>query len=322
MTDPVPVADTLAFIGAFAAAFLMTFLIIPWLIPKLRAKGITGKDLNKPDHPEIAEMGGIAVVIGFFAGVSILLALDGVEDEKLLNVSLSVVLGAAFIGMVDDLFDLRQSQKAFFPFLLALPFGAALDPTVYIPLVGEVNFGPWMILAAPFAMTCAANAGNMLEGFNGLGAGLGLIMSVTLAVLALHHGRLDGLYLLVPLIAGLAAFLWFNKYPSRVFPGDTLMLFTGATIAVAGMLSELYVQTTIVLLPMIIEFFLKLSGRFKAENYCSDASNGHLEYHGKTQSITHMIMKNMKVTEKGLVAAVWLIETALCLVVVTVDLIA
>jgi len=320
MTDPVPVADTLAFIGAFAAAFLMTFIIIPWLIPKLRAKGITGKDLNKPDHPEIAEMGGIAVVIGFFAGVSVLLALDGITNKELLNVSLSVVLGAAFIGMIDDLFDLRQRQKAFFPFLLALPLGAALDPTVNLPYIGDLHLGVLMIVAAPFAITCAANAGNMLEGFNGLGTGLGVIMSVTLISLAFHHDRLDGVYLLIPLLGGLMAFLWFNKHPAKIFPGDTLMLFMGATIAVAGMLSGLHIQTTIIFVPMIIEFFLKLRGNFLAENYSSRASNGHLEYHGRIESLTHILMKAWNLTERRLVAFVWGIEAVVCALVIITDL--
>jgi len=320
MTDPVPVADTLAFIGAFAAAFLMTLIIIPWLIPKLKAKGITGKDLNKPDHPEIAEMGGIAVVIGFFAGVSVLLALDGITNKELLNVSLSVVLGAAFIGMIDDLFDLRQRQKAFFPFLLALPLGAALDPTVNLPYIGDLHLGVLMIVAAPFAITCAANAGNMLEGFNGLGTGLGVIMSVTLISLAFHHDRLDGVYLLIPLLGGLMAFLWFNKHPAKIFPGDTLMLFMGATIATAGMLSELHIQTTIIFLPMIVEFCLKARGHFKAENYSSNAANGHLEYHGRVESITHIFMKKTRTNERKLVAVLWATEAALCLAVFAADL--
>lgn len=316
----VSVAGTLAFVGSCAVAFLMTFLIVPWLIPKLRAKGIVGKDLNKLDQPEVAEMGGIAVVIGFFAGVGVLLVADGISNEAILNVSLSVVLGAAFIGMIDDLFELRQSQKAFFPLLLALPLGATLDPVIYIPIIGEIDFGPWMIIVAPFALTCAANAGNMLEGFNGLGTGLGMIMAVTLVVLGISHNRLDGLYLLVPLIGGLGALLWFNKYPSIIFPGDTLMLFMGATIAVAGMLSELYIQTAIIFLPMIVEFFLKLKGRFKAENYSSNASNNHLEYHGETQSITHVIMKMTRVTERRLVALIWMIEGLLCIAVISADL--
>jgi UDP-N-acetylglucosamine--dolichyl-phosphate N-acetylglucosaminephosphotransferase len=315
-------AEALPFIGAFLVAAAMTFLLVPWLIPKLKERGIVGKDLNKPGHPEIAEMGGIAVVIGFFAGVSVLLALDGIEDVELFYVSLSVVLGAAFIGMVDDIFDLRQRQKAFFPFLLALPLGAAIDPSIDLPYIGTVDLGAWMIIAAPFAITCAANAGNMLEGFNGLGTGLGIIMSATLIVLGVHHDRLDGLYLLVPILGGLVAFLWFNRYPAKVFPGDTLMLFMGAGIAAAGMLSELYIQTVVIFIPMILEFFLKFRGHFKAENYASDASNGHLEYHGKIESVTHVFMKKMIINEKRLVYAVWGLEILLCLLVVAIDVLA
>ena len=313
-------AEALPFIAAFLVAAAMTFVLVPWLIPKLKERGIVGKDLNKPHQPAVAEMGGIAVVMGFFAGVSVLIALDGIEDIELFYVSLSVVLGAAFIGMVDDIFDLRQSQKAFFPFLLALPLGAAIDPTIEIPYLGSIDLGPWMILAAPFAITCAANAGNMLEGFNGLGTGLGIIMSGTLVVLSLQHDRLDGLYLLVPIMAGLVAFLWFNRYPAKIFPGDTLMLFMGAGIAAAGMLSELYIQTVVIFIPMIIEFFLKLKGHFRAENYCSSATNEHLEYHGRIESITHIFMKSWKLTERKLVFAIWLLEAIVCVIVLTVDI--
>ena len=311
--------DEVTFAASFAVALVMTFLVVPWIIPKLKARGVVGRDLNKPDKPEVAEMGGIAVVIGFFAGVGVLLAMDGVSNEKLLYVSLSAILGAGFVGMVDDLFELRQRQKAFFPFLLALPLGAALDPVIYIPFLGETDFGYWMILAAPFAVTCAANAGNMLEGFNGLGTGLGVIMSGTLIVLALVHDRLDGLYLLVPLLGALVAFLWFNRYPAKIFPGDTLMLFMGAAIAAAGMLSELYVQTIVLFIPMIAEFFLKLKGHFKAENYCSHANNGHLEYHGRIESLTHIFMKKLRLTEMKLVAFIWMTELILCVAVVAVD---
>ena len=313
-------ADEFAYIGAFAVAFAMTFLIIPWMMPKLKARGIVGRDLNKPGTPQVAEMGGIAVVIAFFAGMSLLLALDGITNISLLNVSLAVILGAAFIGMVDDLFELRQIQKAFFPFLLALPLGAALEPTINLPFIGDVDFGPLMIIVAPFAITCAANAGNMLEGFNGLGTGLGIIMSSTLVILAFAHDSRDGIYLLIPLLGCLVAFLWFNKYPAKIFPGDTLMLFMGATIAVAGMLSSLYLQTIVIFVPMITEFFLKMRGRFKAENYCSNAANGHLEYHGRIESITHVFMKKTKLTESSLVRRIWLLEGTICAVVILIDL--
>ncbi len=309
----------LELVAGFAVGLATTFAVIPWIIPKLRERGMVGEDLNKPHKPMIAEMGGIAVVIGFFAGISVALVLDGVANKELLYVSLSAVLGAAFIGVLDDLFELRQRQKAFFPFLLALPLGAALSSVIYVPFIGEIDFGVLMIIGAPFAITCAANAGNMLEGFNGLGAGLGIIMSGTLIILGLHHDRLDGLYILAPLMGCLIAFLWFNKYPAKIFPGDTLMLFMGAAIAVGGMLSNLYIQTSVIFLPMITEFFLKMRGDFEAENYCSDAANGHLEYHGKIESLTHVFMKRMRLTEKGLVTAIWGFEALLCVTVIAVD---
>lgn len=298
----------------------MTYVLVPWLIPRLKARGIVGKDLNKPDHPEVAEMGGIAAVVGFFAGIAILLRMEQVEEAALLSVSLSAILGAAFVGMMDDLFDLRQRHKAFLPFIIALPFAVAVPSGIVLPHVAAVDLGPFMPLAAAFAVTCAANAANMLEGFNGLGTGLGVIMSMSLVALCLVHERYDGLYILIPLMGGLMAFLWFNKYPAAVFPGDTMMLFMGAAIAVAGILSQLHVQTAFIFLPMIIEFLLKLRGRFRGENYASRSANGFLEYHGKIESITHLVMRRFKVREPELVAFIWGIQCLVCALVVSVDL--
>lgn len=312
--------NALGFILGAAVALATTFLIIPWIIPRLKARGVVGKDLNKPGTPDVAEMGGIPVVIGFFAGVSAMLAFDGLTREDLLNASLTAILGAAFVGIMDDLFNLRQRQKAVLPFVLALPLGATLDPTIYIPFVGEFDFGPWMILIAAVAVTCAANAANMLEGFNGLGTGLGIIMTSTLILLSLVHDRLDAMYVLVPMLASLVAFLWFNRYPSRIFPGDTMTLFMGATLAAAGLLSDLQLQTIFIFIPMIVEFALKTRGRFEAENYASRSANGYLEYHGRIESLTHVLMRRFKLTEKTLVELLWALEATMCAVVIMVDL--
>ena len=318
--DGTTVASAIAFGLGFLVALATTFLIIPWIIPRLKARGVVGKDLNKPGAPEVAEMGGIPVVIGFFAGVSVMLALNGLTREDLLNASLTAILGAAFVGTMDDLFDLRQRQKAILPFVLALPLGATLDSEIYIPFVGQFDFGPWMILIAAIAVTCAANAANMLEGFNGLGTGLGIIMTSTLIMLSLIHDRLDAMYVLMPLLAALIAFIWFNRYPARIFPGDTMTLFMGATLAAAGLLSDLQLQTIFIFIPMIVEFGLKMRGHFEAENYASRSANGYLEYHGKIESLTHVFMKRFKLTERRLVELIWALEATMCSIVIMVDL--
>ena len=161
----------------------------------------------------------------------------------------------------------------------------------------------------------------MLEGFNGLGTGLGIIMSGTLIVLAFHHDRLDGVYLLVPLLGGLVAFLWFNKYPAKVFPGDTLMLFMGADDRCGGDAvrplhpdgNHLHADDSRVL-PEAQRAFQ--SGELRLR-----ASNGHLEYHGRMESLTHIMMQTRHITERRLVVLVWIIEAAVCSSVVLADLI-
>jgi UDP-N-acetylmuramyl pentapeptide phosphotransferase/UDP-N-acetylglucosamine-1-phosphate transferase len=98
------------------------------------------------------------------------------------------------------------------------------------------------------------------------------------------------------------------------------MLFMGATIAAAGMLSSLYIQTTLIFTPLILEFFLKSRGHFRAQNYCSESSNGYLEYHGRIESLTHLVMKRNKRTEQQVVSTIWLLEAVVCLIVVMVDI--
>jgi UDP-N-acetylmuramyl pentapeptide phosphotransferase/UDP-N-acetylglucosamine-1-phosphate transferase len=100
-----------------------------------------------------------------------------------------------------------------------------------------------------------------------------------------------------------------------------MMLFTGATLAISGILSNLPVQTAFIFIPMITEFFLKMRGHFQAENYCSEAGNGYLEYHGRIESLTHIFMKHLKIKEQELVALIWGIEIAMCALVISVDLV-
>jgi UDP-N-acetylglucosamine--dolichyl-phosphate N-acetylglucosaminephosphotransferase len=324
MLDP----NQIALIMSLIASFLTTIITVPWLIRRLAERGLVGVDENKFDKPKIPEMGGLAVVIGFVAGVSTFLVIGNVlaedieAEEKLMDLAgpvLAVVLavvGAALTGIMDDLFGLRQRIKAVIPFLFAIPVGVfTADKTTMSFIFTSVDFGILMILIAPFGVTCAANAGNMLEGFNGLGTGLGIIISITLISIAFMHGANDTLILLFPLLGALVAFLWFNRYPAKIFPGDTLTLFMGATLACAVILGDMKTVGALLFIPMIIEFFLKLRGHFKGENYGKPDEEGYLTYEGRTESLTHIIMKKKKVKEWTLVFALWCIEAILCIMV-------
>src|SRR5438445_6029354 len=194
-------------------SFVAAYLFLPWLIRSLRGTSLVGKDLNKPLGPLVPEMGGIGVILGFYVGVGVLAALVvPAASSALFFAALSSCLGAGVVGLMDDMFRLRKRSKAILPFVLALPLGAVVYSAKNTVLLG-VDIGILMAVAVPFGVTSASNAANMLEGFNGLGAGLGIIMTGSLIVLGFLTNAREGLFLLFPLLGALSAFILFNRYP-------------------------------------------------------------------------------------------------------------
>ncbi|MEE9223700.1 MAG: UDP-N-acetylglucosamine--dolichyl-phosphate N-acetylglucosaminephosphotransferase [Thermoplasmata archaeon] len=262
-------------------------------------------------------MGGLAVVIGFYVGINVLTIFgDDSLQSSIFYLSLLAVLGAAVTGVMDDLFSMRQRVKTVLPFIFAIPLGSLMVNTGNTILLGA-NLGVLMLIVIPFGVTSAANASNMLEGFNGLGAGLGITMTVSMIVISMISGQTDGLFLLFPLLGALVAFLWFNKYPAKIFPGDSMTLFVGATLACAAIIANLKTFGAILFIPMIVEFFLKARGRFKGENYGMIDEEGNLTYEGRIESLAHLVMKWKKLKEYQIVAILLLVEIAVCLVAIT-----
>lgn len=305
-------------------AMLAALVVTPRAMRKLRGAGIVGRDRHKPGEPEVPEMGGLAVFIAFNLGVFAVLALGGVSApaQVLLLASLIVAAGACITGVIDDLVALRQRFKAFIPLAFAAPL-ALFAPTSYVafPLVGPVELGLlYPLVLVPLAITCASNGFNMLEGYNGLGAGVGIVIAAALSVLAIHQGTLTGLVLLFPLIGALGGFLWFNAYPARVFPGDTMTLLTGAVLASGAILSKVEFWGALLFVPHILEFFLKARGHFKAQNFARivDAQQEPpvLTYEGPTESLTHLVLSRRRMTERGVALAFWGLETVLALAVI------
>ena len=299
-------------------SFVAAYLFLPWLIRSLRGTSLVGKDLNKPLGPLVPEMGGIGVILGFYVGVGVLAAfVVPAASSALFFAALSACLGAGVVGLMDDMFRLRKRSKAILPFVLALPLGAVVFSGKNTVLLG-LDIGVLMALVVPLGVTSASNAANMLEGFNGLGAGLGVIMTASLIALSLLTGAQEGLFLLFPLLGALAAFLCFNRYPARVFPGDSMTLFTGATIACAAIISSPSLKAfgALLFIPMIIEFVLKFRGHFQAENYGEIGSDGRLGWDGPVESLAHAVMRWKRLREWEIVLVIWAFEAVVCVAVI------
>ena len=168
---------------AFLTAALGSAAALAASIGPLRRAGVVGRDLHKPGQPEIVEMGGIGLAAGFTAALLFSLALIRFAnwgrglDVPLLLAVLATVLIATLIGIIDDLLSLGQSTKALLPVLAALPLAVmrAGVTRMVIPAYGPIDVGLlYPLVLLPIGVSVAANASNILAGYNGLEIGLGI----------------------------------------------------------------------------------------------------------------------------------------------------
>ncbi|MFA5077148.1 MAG: hypothetical protein WC488_01850, partial [Candidatus Micrarchaeia archaeon] len=128
---------------SFFISLFFTSIVLWAIIPRLKKMGMVGHDVNKPDRPEVAEMGGIGIIAGMALGILVSIFFNTFLGFQF---NLDFVLAAlvsvfiiAFIGFVDDLLDIPQAVKAFLPLLAGIPLialRAAGSTTMYVPFMG------------------------------------------------------------------------------------------------------------------------------------------------------------------------------------------
>jgi len=310
-----------------ALSFLATFLLLPTWIKRTKKAGLTGKDMNKYDKKEIAEAGGICFVAGLLLGILSYIFLktfylSSTSDMNIIQIiSLaSVVLIISFIGFIDDVLGwkigLRQREKPILCLFAAIPLMVinAGTSTMNLPLIGVIDFGIlYTLILIPLGITIAANAFNLLAGYNGLEAGQGIIILSTIAILLRITGQ-NPLYLItLCAIAALIAFLIFNKFPAKIFPGDTLTYSVGAFIAGIAILGNMEKVAVFLFIPYILEFLLKLRGKLKKESFAKPNKDNSLDLqYKKIYGLEHLAIRilkkvkpSKKVYEKDVVFLIW-----------------
>jgi len=191
-------------------------------------------------------------------------------DLIVLLAVLCTVLLTTLIGIADDLIGMRKWLKALLPLIAALPLSAvrAGVSSMRLPFIGNVDFGPFYALVlVPLGVTGAANAVNMLAGFNGLETGMGLVAMGSLAIIAANLGATTSLVLLLAGIGALLGIIYFNWYPARVFVGDVGTLSIGAIIASAVIVGNFEWAGVVVIVPYALDFLLKAAHGFPSRGW-------------------------------------------------------
>ncbi len=327
-------------------SFITTFLVTPYFIRFLYMAGIVGLDLQKRNRPKLATSGGICVAFGILAGLLSYIGLhtfvsgSDIEVIPLLAV-ISSILIVMFVGLLDDLnvksravktkegYDIRVGFSQWIKPLLTLPAAIPLmvisagETTMTIPLIGKVHFGIFYpLLLIPIGMVGASNAVNLLAGFNGLEAGMGIVYFLGLGIFGLLHKSagsdiLNGSVIFLTAFAALAGFIRYNWYPAKILPGDSLTYLLGSMVAAGVIVGNMERSGILVMLPFIIEFFLKLRVRFKATSLGKLREDGKLNppYGRKVCSWTHFMMNLKPMTEKQVTITLIVIQFCFTLVI-------
>lgn len=263
----------ITFRAAYAAvtALLLSFLLGPWIIRRLRELNIGQRvRADGPQSHRVKEgtptMGGVLILTAIV--IPTLLWADLRNPQILLVLVATVVLGA--VGFLDDyLHAVRRHPKGLlgrYKLIAQLALGLVLGYVImYLAPYGEmttrtsvpflkhvfINLGWVYVPFVALVVTAASNAVNLSDGLDGLAIGMVAPAAMAFGVLAYVSGHaVFSEYLNIPFLEGASeltvycaafmgaalGFLWFNAHPAEVFMGDTGSLALGGALGMMAVL--------------------------------------------------------------------------------------
>jgi len=230
----------LQFLAAFGVSLCVTAAILPAVIRWAHFKGAVDRPGGRRVHRgAIPRVGGIGIFLGFIAGTGSAILLSG-TTTTLSEPDEWMWYGAAFgaclifaAGLLDDLFGFRPVVKFGFQLAAAsaaVASGVTID-ALSSPFGGGFQLGILGPVAAIAWILLITNAVNLIDGLDGLAGGVALIITTTIASVALALDRFSVVVLALALAGALLGFLRYNFAPARIFMGDGGSQFIGFTLA-------------------------------------------------------------------------------------------
>lgn len=277
-SDPVYILLHLA-----AFAFLISLAFSGFMI----SAGLMDKPVGRSNHStQVPTAGGVGIIAGFGAAlVALTLFYPLFADQGLLGTLSALVLAVAFLGLTDDLYNLRPLLKFFVMVVIAaaavmvigepqvLPF-SVVDITL-TPLIGIAGAILWIFVTM--------NGVNFMDGSNGLMAGFMTIAFAVLAMIAFLANATTTAVVTVCMMAALLGFMpynWRNK--AHLFAGDVGALTVGFTFGICSLLlvaetgngGLLYVGPVIIL-PFLTDILLTMLMRARKKENLLAAHSSH-----------------------------------------------
>lgn len=257
-----------SYLLCLVSAFLISAVLGPVLIPFLH-KLKFGQEIRE-EGPKwhmkksgTPTMGGIIFIIpiAVVGGIALKSSLKGI-----MFIYLSLAFG--IVGFIDDYIKvvkkrnlgLTEIQKlilqivASFLFVYLLKINGVTGTAARIPFTDiSVDFGIWYIPICIFVIIGTVNAVNLTDGIDGLAASVTVVAMAFFILASKKINSGESAVFAVITDGALLGFLLYNKYPAKVFMGDTGSLFLGGAIAALAVSNGLVFHLVIAGLVYVIE---------------------------------------------------------------------
>ncbi|WNJ18921.1 MraY family glycosyltransferase [Pontibacter sp. G13] len=224
--------DYLLLVSAFFIGSLVSFFLIPTIVKIAHLKSLMDEPGGRKAHVNpIPPMGGLAIMLGTLASTMLMTQVE--IDPRFLIVVFSAIT-FMMIGLGDDLIAMSARRKGFFQFIMICVVvwsGVRIESLFGLLGITDLPVIVQLGLTIVF-ITGLTNAYNLIDGIDGLAAGIGIIASIALGIAFLLVGSMSFALLSFGLAGGLMGFLGHNFNPAKIFMGDTGSLPVGFLLAV------------------------------------------------------------------------------------------
>lgn len=287
--------ETVKILLSFVCAFLLAFLSTPFvkkLAKKIGAIDIP-KDKRRMHTDSVPLIGGLAIFLGFLVSTVIFTEID-IKIIAILSGALIMVM----LGVFDDKYALGAKFKLIIQIIAAaIPVIAGVRiERIILPFLksGGIEFG-W--LAYPITIlwiVALTNAVNLIDGLDGLAAGVSAIASFSMFLIALMQGNYVIAVMSAALVGACCGFLPYNFSPASIFMGDTGSTFIGFVMASLSVLGLFKIHAIISFAVPFIAFGIPIFDtsfaifrRIKEHRPIMSPDRGHLHHRLVDMGFSH-----------------------------------
>jgi UDP-GlcNAc:undecaprenyl-phosphate/decaprenyl-phosphate GlcNAc-1-phosphate transferase len=251
----------------YVLIFLVSLLTATLLTPLARAFALRLGAVSSPGERHvharsIPRLGGVALALGWGGPLAALLAVYAPAEKALEGHQLHLFAlfggGAALcaVGAVDDLRGLRALHKLLAQTIIAcfaFALGFRID-AIALPFLGTLQMGVFALPVTLLWIVGITNAVNLIDGLDGLAAGVAFFAAFTSFLVAYLSGSPFVALLMAGLMGALIGFLFFNFNPARIFMGDSgsyLLGYLLSTTALTGAVQQKASTAVSLLVPVI-----------------------------------------------------------------------